>query len=349
MNPIKAWNRFFFGPISAKPLGAFRIVFGVILLCYLALMTVEFDHWYTGAGLLQGTEAREAAGSFRFSPLQYVADPMIAHLFLAFTFAVAIGFTLGWRTRLMSVLLYLCMISLYHRNVSSNGGPDAVPSIMTFYMMLCPSGAAYSLDARRAAKKRGTAAEPLIIPWAQRLLQMQICLIYFQSTIFKCRGALWLNGTSIHYILFLKEFRELDMEWLANFPLVINVMTQGAILFQFALAFWLWFKPTRRWAILAGLILHVGLKPILNIPAFGETMVATYLTFLAPDELDGLLRFVDPRTWLARLGVRRPSLAFWGSGGGGRAFAGAGYHQLEFPFESGCQSTSRVSRPINSA
>jgi hypothetical protein len=337
MNPIKAWNRFFFGPISARPLGAFRIVYGIIILCYLALMTVEFDYWYTGAGLLQGTEAREAAGAFRLSPLQYVNDPTLAHVFLAFTFAVAIGFTLGWRTRLMGVLLYLCMLSLYHRNVSGSGGPDAVPMIMSFYMMLCPCGAAYSLDARREARRRGTAAEPLMIPWAQRLLQMQICLIYFQSTIIKCQGPLWLNGTTVHYILFLKEFRELDMEWLANFPLLINAMTQGAIMFQFALAFWLWFKPTRRWAIMAGLMLHVGLKPILNIPGFGETMMATYLVFLAPDELDALLRFVDPRAWLARLGLRRPSWASWRVGVGGRALEGAGanYRQLELHFERG--------------
>ena len=58
MNPFKAWNRFFFGPISARPLGAFRIVFGLLILIYLAIMTVEFDYWYTGAGLLQGTEAQ---------------------------------------------------------------------------------------------------------------------------------------------------------------------------------------------------------------------------------------------------------------------------------------------------
>ena len=182
-------------------------------------MSVEFDHWYTGAGLLQGTEAREAAGPLRFSPLQYVNDPQIAHAFLAFTVMVAVGFTLGWHTRIMSILLYLCMLSLYHRNVGSNGGPDAVPVILTFYMMLCPCGAAYSLDALRAAKKRGTAAEPLIVPWAVRLLQMQICLIYFQSCVIKCQGPIWLNGTVVHYILFLREFRVFDMEWLAQYPL----------------------------------------------------------------------------------------------------------------------------------
>jgi Vitamin K-dependent gamma-carboxylase len=331
MNPFKDWSRFLFGPISARPLGAFRIAFGLIILMYLGIMNVEFDHWYTGAGLLQGTEAREAAGPLRFSPLQYVTDPTLAHLFYAFTIAVAVGFTMGWRTRLMSVLLYLCMLSLYHRNVSSNGGPDAVPFIVTFYMMFCPSGAAYSLDALKAARKRGSAAEPLIVPWGVRLLQMQICLIYFQSTIIKLQGPLWLNGTTVHHILFLREYRDQNLEVLAQYPLLINFMTHGAILTQFALAFWLWFRPTRRWAMLAGLALHAGIRPILNIPAFGEVMTAVYLTFLAPDELDALLRFLNPRTWMARLGVGFHGRALWNRAG--RTAAVPGYQQLEFPFE----------------
>src|SRR5262249_39551139 len=157
------------------------------------LMTVEFDFWYTDAGLLQGTEPREAAAPLRFSVLQYVQDPIAPRLVLAATFAAAMGLTLGWRTRLMSVAFYLGLVSLYHRNISSIGGPDAVPTILSFYMMLCPSGAAYSLDARRAARRRGTPAEPLIVPWALRLLQMQICLLYFQSSELKSQGQLWLN------------------------------------------------------------------------------------------------------------------------------------------------------------
>ena len=36
------------------------------------------------------------------------------------------------------------------------------------------------------------------------------------------------------------------------------------------------------------------------MPIFGELMTACYLTFLTPDELDGLLRRVDPRNWFAR-------------------------------------------------
>src|SRR4029077_20660532 len=107
------------------------------------------------------------------------------------------------------------------------------------------------------------------------------------------------------------EFGQFNLEWLAQYPLLINLMTHGALLMEFALAFWLWFRPTRRWAILCGLALHLGIRPMLNVPAFGEVMTATYLTFLAPDELDAVLSVLSPRALLARFGWRLPVLAFW--------------------------------------
>jgi hypothetical protein len=332
VNPIRAWNRFFFGLVSARPLGVFRIVYGLLMLSYLALMTVEFDHWYTGAGLLQGTEAREAAEPLRFSPLQYVQDPITPRLVLGATFAAALGLTLGWRTRLMSVVLYLGLLSLYHRNVSSNGGPDAVPMILAFYMMLCPSGAAYSLDARREARRRGTAAERVVAPWAQRLLQMQLCLIYFQSCVIKSGGGTWMDGTATHYVLFNREFNQFDLGWLGEYPLLVNLMTHGTLWIEFALAFWLWFRPTRRWAILGGILLHAAIRPVLNIPGFGAIMCATYLTFLDADEVAGLLRVLDPRAWLARLGLRRPEFGFLR--GANAPLGVPAWQQLELGFES---------------
>jgi hypothetical protein len=331
MNPVRAWNRLFFAPVSARPLGAFRIVYGVLMLIYLGLMSVEFDIWYTGAGILHGIQSREAAGPLRFSVLQFTDNPALAYAVFAGTMAAALGLTLGWRTRVMSVLFYLGMITLYHRNVLANGGPDAVPLILSFYVMLCPCGAAYSLDARRAARKRGTVAEPLIIPWAVRLLQMQLCLIYFQSCVIKCQGSTWLNGTTVHYVLFNREFGMFDLEWLAQYPLLINVMTHSALLLEFAVAFWLWFRPTRRWAFLGGVLLHLGIRPVLNIPGFGEVMCAAYVTFLAPDELDSLLRWLDPRAAFARLGSLVSSTTFWPAG---RRVSIPALQKLDFPGEA---------------
>jgi Vitamin K-dependent gamma-carboxylase len=331
MNPLRTWNRFWFGPISARPLGVYRIVFGIFVLAHLALINVDLDYWYTGAGLLQGDEARLAAGPMRFSPLQWVQDPISVRCVVGGVAAVAVAFVVGWRTRVMSVLLYLGLLSLYHRNVSTNCGPDMLMMITSFYMMLSPCGAAWSLDARRESRRRGTLAEPLIMPWAQRLLQLQLCLIYFLTAAFKCNGSTWLVGTAIHYILFNHEVGQFNLEWLAGYPVVIGVLTLTALLVEFSLAFLLWFRSSRKWIALAGVMLHAGIVPIVNVPLFGEQMAALYLLFLLPDELERLIGLLDPRAWFGRrrsewdaFSARRnpvPSIPDW--------------CQLELAFEAG--------------
>lgn len=301
MNPLQAWNRFWFQPISARPLGVYRILFGLFVLAHLGFISLDLDYWYTDAGLLQGNEAQITAGPLRPSPLQWVQDPVTVRCVVAALAAVAIAFVVGWRTRIMGVLLYIGLLSLYHRNIATNCGPDQLMIISCFYLMLSPCGAAYSLDARRAARQRGsTLAEPLIIPWAQRLLQVQLCLIYFATAAFKCTGASWLGGTAVHYVLFNHEVGQFNLEFLARYPVLINFLTLAALVVEFALPFLLWFRPSRKWIAVLGLILHAGIVPLVNVPLFGEQMTALYLLFVDPDELDYLLSRLDPRAWLGR-------------------------------------------------
>jgi hypothetical protein len=297
MNPLRAWNTFWFQPISARPLGAFRIVVGILTLAQLGFLSVDLDYWLTDRGLLQGAEARELAGPLRPSPLQWVQDPASVRTFFAATAVVATLVTFGWHTRVMSVLLYLAILAILHRNIPTNCGPDNLLLIMVFYLMLSPCGAAYSLDARRVARRRGTEAEPLILPWAQRLIQLQLCMIYFNTSILKCNGSTWLGGTALHFVFNNNELRQFDLSFLTAYPILINVMTYVALAVEFALAFLLWFRPTRRWIAVLGVLLHGGVLMMVNVPLFGELMTASYLTFLAPDELASLLRAFNPRHW----------------------------------------------------
>jgi hypothetical protein len=306
MNPIRAWNHFWFRPISARPLGAFRIAFGLLALSNLAFLAFDLDYWFTDHGMLVGTEALEVAGPFRPSPLQWVQDPTSVRIFFGATAVICALFTLGWHTRVMGVLFYLAMLSIHHRDVLTNSGADTILLLLTFYIMLSPCGAAYSLDARRAARRRGTLAEPLIVPWAQRLIQLQVALVYFDTALLKSNGSSWLGGTALHYVLNNTEVGRFSLYPLTEYPLAINVLTLGALLTEFSLAFLLWFRATRRAMICAGIALHFGILLTVNIPIFGELMIASYLTFLNPDELDTLFRTLDPRSWLSRKRQRPP-------------------------------------------
>ena len=90
MNPLREWNRVPGSAPSSKarPLGAFRVAFGLLVLAYLGFLVFDIDYWYTGIGMLPGTEARELAGPLRFSPLQWVQDPTSVRLFFAATAVV---------------------------------------------------------------------------------------------------------------------------------------------------------------------------------------------------------------------------------------------------------------------
>ncbi|MGW8395421.1 HTTM domain-containing protein [Streptomyces lydicus] len=72
----------------------------------------------------------------------------------------AAGLMLGWRTRTMSVLFMLGVISLQNRSIFIGDGGDNVIHLMSMYLVLTRCGQVWSLDARRAkrAAAAGTAA-----------------------------------------------------------------------------------------------------------------------------------------------------------------------------------------------
>jgi hypothetical protein len=305
--PVRAWEAFWFGRISARPLGAFRIAFGLICLLNLALLAADPDEWLTGVGYLQGQEARELAGGLRPSLLQWVQDPVAVRLFLAGTAGVAVLLTLGWHARVMAGLLYLGNLSIHHRNLLSCSGADVLLMCVSFYLMLSPCGAAYSLDARRRARKRGDGpAEPLIVPWAQRLLQFQVALLYFMTALLKAGGTTWPNGTALNLALGNTEYARWTFG-LTQYPILINVLTLGALFTEFALAFLLWVKPARPYVIAAGVLLHGGIMLTVNIPIFGELLIASYLTFLTAPELDAILRICDVRRFVRKRSEEKPA------------------------------------------
>jgi len=116
----------------------------------------------------------------------------------------------------------------------------------------------------------------------------------------KVSGSTWNNGTALHYVLSNAEIRRFNLVWLLQYPLLLNLMTYGALLLELALPFLLWVRAARPWVMLAGLGLHFAIGITINIPIFGELMTATYLTFLLPEELDSVLLRLDPRRWFRR-------------------------------------------------
>ena len=301
IHPLATWNRFFFGITSARPLGAIRIAFGLLALANLAICTVDLDHWYSDVGLLRGDEARVISGPFLLTPLHYLQSPLAVRVAFGFTTLAAVGLTVGWRSRLMSILFHCGMMSIHNRNPVSTSGADVLLLVFSFNLMLSPCGAAYSVDSWLARRRRGgTAAEPMILLWPYRLFQIQSSVVYAVAAILKCGGNCWINGSALHFVLNNTEVRRLDLSFLSEYPILINVMTYSALVFEFSLAFFLWVRAVRPAVIVAGLLLHLGIMATINIPIFGELMWIGYLAFLTPPEFNAFARTIDVRAWVRR-------------------------------------------------
>ena len=78
------------------------------------------------------------------------------------------------------------MLSIHHRNILTNSGADGLLHDHDLLPDAQPRAGPPTRSTPAAPRaRRGTLAEPLIVPWAQRLIQLQLCLIYFDTAMLK--------------------------------------------------------------------------------------------------------------------------------------------------------------------
>src|SRR5580704_3980423 len=175
---VAAWNRFFFEPIPAYSLGLFRIAYAAMLLVVLALLLPDVPVWYGEEGVLPAASASGMLDAPRFSLLTWFPQSELAvYAVFGCAFVAAGALLIGFWTRWASIAVWACVVTLHHRNVYLLNSGDHLLRSLSFLLMFAPAGAAFSLDRRwrirRGIESRGV---PMIVPWAQRMLQLQLCI-----------------------------------------------------------------------------------------------------------------------------------------------------------------------------
>ncbi|MFJ9308354.1 HTTM domain-containing protein [Streptomyces cyaneofuscatus] len=111
-------------------------------------------HWDLARQLTAGNEA--------FSVLLWSDSVLWFEVVYALTVLSAAGLLLGWRTRTMSVLFMVGVLSVQNRSVFMGDGGDNVIHLMAIYLVFTRCAQVWSLDARRAARdtERGALGLP---------------------------------------------------------------------------------------------------------------------------------------------------------------------------------------------
>lgn len=281
----REWNAFFHRPEPVNGLAVFRILFGLIVLLNWILFAPDLLVWLGARGVLTPETARRLTGGrLNLFAILPATDGWVLAVF-AVAVVAALGLTLGYRTRWCAALTFLTIVSIHHRNPLVLHSGDTLMRLIAFLLIFSPAGDALSLD-RRLGRGVDRADGPVLRPpWAQRLIQLQVAILYFATAWWKIGSDAWRDGIAVYYVLRLVDFQRfpLPLEWLwIQSPAVTRLLTWTTLAVEFAMALLVWVPRLRYPVLAAAVCLHLGLEYTLNIPVFQLLMLACLVLFVPP-------------------------------------------------------------------
>lgn len=280
-------------PVSPLPLSAYRCLFGLLSLANGILLAPDVAAFFGAEGVLPDDPVVRGPGFWRFDPLTWAGStPAAVWTLFSVAMAAATLTTVGLFTRGATLVLFLATVTFHHRNPYILSSGDTMLRLMAFFLALAPAGAALSLDRlwrlRRGSEPPGEPAA--ISSVAFRVMQLQICLAYLVTGIWKAGGQTWRDGIAAALVLQLGQFARFPLPGWVETTWFSRIATWGTLGVELFAPVLLWLPATRRAAIVALAALHLGLAYALNIQLFQPVMLAGLVLFLQPDELRAVIR-----------------------------------------------------------
>jgi hypothetical protein len=293
-------REWWFGQIDTRPFSVFRIFFGLVLLKDAFYHPFIARWFYSDEGIVPRDALTDLARTYRFSLMDAMPQTWMAQLFFGLWMVVLLLFMVGWRTRLMTVLNFLCVLSVHERDIYILNGADTVIRVLCFWLMFIPLGQYYSVDALRVRFTRYLRTRNLAdlrvdngprtaYAFPIRMIQIQFAMIYLFTSVLKLPGDAWTsNGTAIFYAMQIKSLTLPTGDMLLQAPLwLTRIMTYQSVITELVF-FWFVFSPFlqpyfRAAALILGTMLHLGIAATMSIGNFSQVMIVGYLMFCEPE------------------------------------------------------------------
>jgi hypothetical protein len=213
-------------------------------------------------------------------PLPYVAGvprlpagavPALGAVWLA----ASAAFGLGLRTRMAGAIITSLAAYTLLLDQRSYSNHLYLFVLIALLLTAADSGAAFSLDARRAGPPRSVAAWPIL------LLRAQVSLVYGFAAIAKVTPE-FLSGDALSRTLRSPGVLTVPVEWRTSSAMGTLALT--AVVLELALAIGLWSTRWRWVAVIAGVLLHAAILTLVDssrlaLGIFAVEMIALYPLF----------------------------------------------------------------------
>jgi Vitamin K-dependent gamma-carboxylase len=179
----------------------------------------------------------------------------------------------GCFTRVAAVATWLVSMSFANSNPYLDNAGDTIRLILLFYLMFCPSGAALSIDALFARRK----GPVYVYPWPICLIIVQMIFLYFMNGLYKVFGPGWWAGNSLYYVLgdvALSRFSRVQLP--ISFE-ITRMLTWTTLAWEVSFPLLVLFKWSRRFALILGVMFHVGIGVTMELGGFVPYALCLYL------------------------------------------------------------------------
>ncbi len=294
---VASWNQFWFQPTAPHTLAVIRIFGGAMIAYVHVIWLSQLQDFFGANAWVDGVTSRQLhENDFIRSYLTYVTNPSVLTIHQLLAIAAGVMMCIGYKTRLAIPLAWFLTLMVCHRQTGALFGLDQVVMMIAMYLMLCPCGAVYSLDAylkKRAGETGDT--DSIACNISTRLLQVHLSIIYLFGGLSKLRGDFWWEGSAMWWSVVNYEYQSLDMTWLGRSPLAIALLTHITIFWETFYVATIWPRLTRPITLAMAVCVHGGIALFLGMPTFGFMMIVANLCFIQPS---------TTRAWVAWLGSR---------------------------------------------
>jgi len=295
------WDRFWFEPQETSSLALFRIAFGLVATFWTLSLLPNLFAFFGPNGIVP-TYPQAGPGAWGVLAISN-SEPFVAVVFVA-TLLASVALTAGLRTRWAAVVVYLGILAFQRRNpMVANSGDELIGNLALF-CALAPSGVALSLDRWRAAPGRFWEF-PARAPWALRLIQIQISVVYLSSVWQKVEGELWRNGTAVSYALRITDVhRFATPDFVTHSLMLSELVTFGTLALEASLGILVWNRVARPWVLTMGIAMHVGIDLWILVGFFSFAMIVSYIAFIPAETASR--RIIAVRDWFVGRWMRMP-------------------------------------------
>lgn len=192
--------------IDLRSLALFRICMGGILIIDLIIRATSLTAHYSDYGVLSRDAflTQNETQNWYYSFHHMSGEPIIIGLLFIIAGILALGFTIGYKTKICAVLSFLFLISLQNRNPEILHGGDSYIRVLLFWSLFLPLNSKWSIDRWKSNIAVGN--KKSFISFGSWAILLQIVSLYVFTSLFKSHPIWTEDFTAIYYALNVDQF-----------------------------------------------------------------------------------------------------------------------------------------------